>query len=431
MKSITCLVVIVGGMVLGLIPGVRAAGVARYFPQEHSFGRFGTESGEFRTPTGLAIGPDRHLFVSDTKNNTILKFDDDGRSVGSVAAGEMPFEMPVGLAFDSQKNLFVVEEQGCRVRKFGPNGAALATYGGQGSDTGRFLSPRGIAINGSNQIFVADSGNHRIQQFDTNFTWVRNLRFKDVGRSPAIPHGLAIDMENRLWACYPNLRRVVRFDADGNSDLICGEQGTGLGQFEDPRFLAFDVQNRLFVTDYRNGRIQRFNSKGEFLFSVGVRGSGRSQFKGPQGVAVDSKGNVFVADSDNFRIQCLLINEQLADLNAAQALFRAKEYEKALALYQDVVKKIPLHREALDRIVFICEKLAEQERAKGRDDKSKPYLDEILRIQPSNVTALRHTRYILWKNNKGLFYYLTLGTGIFFTLIFLVTTMARVLTSDE
>jgi sugar lactone lactonase YvrE len=430
-KSIAVRLIVAVSALLALLPAVRAGGVARFFPQERSFGRFGTEAGEFRTPTGLAIGPDGFLFVTDTKNNSVLKFDDDGRYAGAIPPGEVPFEIPVALAFDSQKNLFVVEEQGCRVRKFGPKGALLATYGGQGSDTGRFISPRGIAINSANQIFIADSGNHRIQQFDANFTWVRNLRFKDVGKSPAIPHGLAMDMENRLWACYPNIRRVVRFDADGNSDLSCGEEGTGLGQFEDPRFLAFDAQNCFFVTDHRNGRIRRFSSKGEFLFSVGIRGSGRNQFKGPQGVAVDSRGNVFVADSDNFRVQCLLINEQLSDLNVAQALFKANEYEKALVVYQNIVKKIPLHREALDRIVFICEKLAEREREKGNDEKSKPYLDEILRIQPSNVTALRHARYILWKNNKGLIYYLTLGTGIFFTLIFLVTTMAQILTSDE
>src|SRR5205085_10768845 len=117
-------------------------------------------------------------------------------------------------------------------------------------------------------------------------------------------------------------------------DLVVGEEGPGLSQFEEPRYLAFDLQNNFFVSDYMNGRIQRFNSKGEFLFSIGMRGSGRTQFKGPQGIAIDLKGNVYVADSDNFRGQVMLINEQLADLNLAEYHYDLKEYDKALAVYQ-------------------------------------------------------------------------------------------------
>ncbi|MBI4859569.1 MAG: SMP-30/gluconolactonase/LRE family protein [Candidatus Riflebacteria bacterium] len=409
----------------------RDALAIRFLPQERTFGQYGTYVGELRSPVGLTLGPEGLLYVADTKNNTVLKFDEDGRFTGQVLPGEVPFDGPVALAFDSRGNLYVVEEQGCRVRKFDPKGTLLATFGGPGPEMGKFKNPRGIAVDARDRIFVADSDNHRIQEFDSNFTWVRNLRFKGMGRQPPVPRGLAIDAENRVWACFSANHRVVRFGPDGDADLVCGEEGTGLGQFEEPRYIAFDVQNNFFVTDYRNGRVQRFSSKGEFLFSVGVRGPGRGQFKGPQGLAVDLRGNVYVADTENVRIQCLLINEQLGDLNLAHHHFARKEYEKALGLYQRVVKKLPLHKQALDRVVVTCEILAEQAKKSGKMDAAKPYLDEILRLQPSNTKALQFIRYILWKNNKGMIYYLTLGTGIFFTFIFLVTTMVKILTSED
>ena len=405
-------------------------GSLRLFPNERSFGQFGTEPGEFRTPTGVALSPDGFLYVTDYKNNSVLKFDEDGRYVGQILPGDVPFDAPVGIAFDSKKNLYVVEEKGSRVRKFDPKGALLATYGGPGTETGKFRGPRGIAIGPRDEIYVADYDNHRIQEFNANFAWVRNLRFRDSGRRPASPRGLAIDREGKLWACFSNIHHVARFDAQGNTDLVVGDEGTGLGQFEEPRYIAFDVRNNFFVTDYNNGRIQRFNAKGEFDFSIGMRGSGRSQFKGPQGIAIDLKGNVYVADSENFRIQMLYVNDLIADLNFAQYYDSIKEYDKALELYQKVLKKLPLNKEAEERIVAICHLQADKYRNAEQLEKAKPYLDEILRLQPSNVKALQHTRWILWRNNKGMVYYLTLGTGIFFTFIFLVTTMVKILTSD-
>lgn len=405
-------------------------GTIRFFPNERSFGQFGTEPGEFRTPTGVALSPDGFLYVTDYKNNSVMKFDEDGRFVGQIAPGDLPFDAPVGIAFDSKKNIYVVEEKGCRVRKFDLKGSLLATYGGQGLETGKFRGPRGIAVGPRDEIYVADYDNHRIQEFNSNFAWVRNIRFKNVGRAMPAPRGLAIDREGKLWACFSNVHRVARFDASGNADLIVGEEGTGLGQFEEPRYIAFDVQNHFFVTDYNNGRVQRFSPKGDFEFSVGVKGSGRSQFKGPQGVAVDLKGNVYIADSDNFRVQMLFVNDLIADLNFAHYYDSVKQYEKALELYQRILKKVPLHMESQERVIAICTTLAEKYRASEQLDRARPYLDEILRLQPSNVQALGFYRWILWKNNKGMIYYLTLGTGIFFTFIFLVTTMVKILTSD-
>src|SRR6185436_11763425 len=138
---------------------------------------------------------------------------------------------------------------------------------------------------------------------------------------------------------------------------------------------AFDVQNHFYVTDYLNGRVQRFNAKGEFEFSVGEKGSGRTQIKGPQGLAVDLKGNVYIADSDNFRVQVLYVNDVIADLNFAHYYDSVKQYDKALELYQKVLKKIPLHQESIERIIAISMTQAETFRTADQLDKAKPYLD--------------------------------------------------------
>jgi hypothetical protein len=78
-------------------------------------------------------------------------------------------------------------------------------------------------------------------------------------------------------------------------------EGTGDGQFIQPRALAVSAQDEIFVLD--KTRVQKFSADGAFLASWGKSGRGEGQFQNPRGLALDAAGSVYVADSDNHRIQ--------------------------------------------------------------------------------------------------------------------------------
>ena len=127
----------------------------------------------------------------------------------------------------------------------------LAKWGSKGSDDGQFNNPRGVAVDSSGNVYVADSNNYRIEKFDSNGTFLAK------------------------W----------------------GSNGSGDGQFKYPDGVAVDSSGNVYVADTNNYRIEKFDSNGTFLTKWGSIGSGDGQFKDPYGVAVDSSGNVYVADT--------------------------------------------------------------------------------------------------------------------------------------
>ena len=82
-----------------------------------------------------------------------------------------------------------------------------------------------------------------------------------------------------------------------------GTQGSGPGQFQDPRGVAIGPEGRVYVADGGNHRVQVFDSEGRFLRQWGTQGSSPGQFQEPWGLAVAPNGDIYVADTWNHRVQ--------------------------------------------------------------------------------------------------------------------------------
>ena len=124
----------------------------------------------------------------------------------------------------------------------------LLAWGEKGSGPGELDGPIGIALLGE-EVFVSDSGNHRIQVFDRQGNFLRSL----------------------------------------------GKEGDGPGELGRP--MHVDARDgRLYVAEYRNDRIQVFAAGGRSLSMIGRSGSGLGEFDAPAGVAVDSQDRLYVAD---------------------------------------------------------------------------------------------------------------------------------------
>jgi DNA-binding beta-propeller fold protein YncE len=85
--------------------------------------------------------------------------------------------------------------------------------------------------------------------------------------------------------------------------MTIGNNGSGIGEFNDPHSIAFDSHDYMYVTDEKNHRIQKFTNNGTFITKWGTNGSGDGEFISPEGIDVDSLGNVYVADTGNSRVQ--------------------------------------------------------------------------------------------------------------------------------
>ncbi len=119
------------------------------------------------------------------------------------------------------------------------------------------------------------------------------------------PRGAAIDAEGNIWVADTENNRIVEFDAEGNYVLKFGSLGSGEGQLSHPRALAFTASGDIWVADTGNNRIEKFNPEGAYLAKVGSTGSGSGQFKEPSGIAILQDGSIWVSDTGNNRVQRL------------------------------------------------------------------------------------------------------------------------------
>ena len=130
-------------------------------------------------------------------------------------------------------------------------------WGTNGSGNGQFNTPRGVAVDGTGNVYVADTYNHRIQKFTATGTYLTQ------------------------W----------------------GTNGAGTGQFAYPRGVAVDGTGNVYVADRDNHRIQKFTATGTYLTQWGTNGTGNGQLNTPEGIAVHGTGNTYIADTYNHRIQ--------------------------------------------------------------------------------------------------------------------------------
>jgi sugar lactone lactonase YvrE len=170
----------------------------------------------------------------------------------------------------------------------------------EGNQPGQFGKPRGIGVDTKGFIYVADTGNSRIQIFKPDGTFDR--AFGEAGSGSGQmgePNGVAVSDAGDIYVTDAKSHKLMRFKPDGSFDK---EWRGPEGGFYGPRDLAFGPNKQLYIIDQGGTRIARFDAATEEFTAFGGAGSGEGQFNEPTGITVASN-MVIVADKDNNRIQ--------------------------------------------------------------------------------------------------------------------------------
>jgi DNA-binding beta-propeller fold protein YncE len=194
---------------------------------------------------------------------------------GSRGNGEGQFNSPWGIAVDRVRGyVYVVDSANFRVQKFDMTGEFIMSWGSFGNGDGQFYFPRGVAVDQSDgSVYVVDMGNHRIQKFDTSTNVLPQLLTKWGGSSEPghassalaqeagqlrSPWGIAIDGAGDVYVTDTGNHRIEKFDKEGNFITQWGGFGNGDGQFNFPYGIAVDAKGSVFVIDSGNTRVQQF-----------------------------------------------------------------------------------------------------------------------------------------------------------------------------
>lgn len=204
--------------------------------------------------------------------------------------------LPTDLAFGKQGQLFVVDSGNHRLVVLDEAGERLAAIGSQGSGEGQFESPVGIGSGPRGQIYVADSGNSRLQVLDAKGRIKRQIAISENGKA-AVPVDVAVSPDGRELFVTTRGHRVLVYSSKGEFLRAWGSKGDGPGEFFYPGTIAVDSNGDVYVVDVLNSRIQKFSGLGIAIAEIGTRGGKPGTFFRPKGVAVDASGRIYVSDS--------------------------------------------------------------------------------------------------------------------------------------
>ena len=225
-----------------------------------SFGKHGSDWGNFHSPIGVAVTGEGNILVTDYGNDRIQKFTGDGQFIKAVgdsgSTGHLKFHRPTGITFSSvNSKVYVTGGYDC-VQILNSNLTFSGTFGRHGSGKGHFQGPHGIACDSLGKVYVADYYNDRVQVF-----------------SP-----------------------------DGKFERLFGYPGDGKGDLSHPFGIAVDSNDMVYVSEAGNRRVSVFTSAGEFVTLIDGSEADERKFGCPCGVAVDNSGVVYVCDRDNNHI---------------------------------------------------------------------------------------------------------------------------------
>jgi DNA-binding beta-propeller fold protein YncE len=224
-----------------------------------------------------------------------------GQQFGSAGSGNGQFNGDYGLAVDPSGNVWVADSGNNRVQKFSGAGVYQAQYlAGPTPASAKFNKPKGVAVDpSSGVVWVADSGSSRIQRYNGGTSWtIFGSSGTGLGQFRT-PLGLDVDASGNIWIADSSNNRIQKF----NGISTYTQYGTG-GVFLTPSDVAVDpLSGAIWVADTGHNKIQKSTDGGLTWTAYGSVGTGNGQFQSPTGIALGPSGFVWVNDYLNNRIQ--------------------------------------------------------------------------------------------------------------------------------
>ena len=237
-------------------------------------GKFVRAFGEglFTRSHGLRIDRDGNIWATDVGAHTVMKLSPQGQVLLTLGTKGKPGEWneaaqsrlltepndvviaPNGDVFVTQGHTPGAGKGDPRVLKFDKNGNFIKTWGGKGTEPGKFDVAHGIANDAKGQLWVTDRENQRIQIFDTDWKYIREIKYAGLPCSVAIA-GQYIYMVNGFAG------QILQMDLNGKVLAATGNAGTGPGEFGEAHVIAVSPKGDIWVADSVNGALLKFAKK--------------------------------------------------------------------------------------------------------------------------------------------------------------------------
>ena len=208
---------------------------------------------------------------------------------------------PYGIACNSHGEMIVSERDGHTVSIFSARGQISQVFGSRGGSTDQMKGPKGIAVDGSDNIYVCSM--HKLQMFSR-----RGELLKSNGQTPITkerehePCGITL-YNNQVYVCDQNNHCIHVFGVDLGYCRSIGSHGSGVGELDTPLDIKFDTEGAMYIAEFGNKRVQVMDATGHFLWEFGDKEG--VKLCGPSGLFIADK-YVYVSD---YISHCIVVYE--------------------------------------------------------------------------------------------------------------------------
>jgi len=254
----------------------------------------------FVRPWGIAVTKDGRRLIRDAAYGQAVLQKPDGNTVGPVGSVHHHFEGSYDLALDSKGRILSAKwgdgydpNPGFRVQDANLN-LVVDYRQPEGSEPGRVRRPMGIGANSKDHIFLADTGNDRVQEFTPDGKFVRVIGEGELDQ----PMKVAFDRQDRLYVADSGSNRIVIYapDAQGNYKM---EKALS-GAIKEPVYVLVDERGRVFVSTNRVAGVYMYDETGQLAWKY--QGTPDAPLTGPRGLALDGRGNLLIVDEATRRV---------------------------------------------------------------------------------------------------------------------------------
>jgi DNA-binding beta-propeller fold protein YncE len=225
----------------------------------------------FTRSHGLRIDREGNLWATDVGGHIVMKLTRDGKPLLTIgtkgeagewneATGSHKLNQPNDVVIAANGDVIVAQghtpgpDGDARVLKFDKNGKFIKSWGGKGSGPGQFQVAHGLAIDAKGLLWVADRENQRIQVFDQDGKFVREVKYK------GLPCSLDIGRQF-MYMVNGFAGQVLKLDLNGKVLAAMGKPGKGPGEFGEAHMIAVSKKDEIFVADSVNAALVKFVKK--------------------------------------------------------------------------------------------------------------------------------------------------------------------------
>ncbi len=331
----------------------------------------------FKNPADIFIDKEFNVWIADTGNNRLLKFDEQGNFLQEFGTAEDDGKLnaPEGIYISERGEIWVADRGNGRIVQFAQDGSFVKALGKPRSrllEEDQVYQPNKLVIDRRGYIYVLNGGGdyRGIFLLDSEgefrgFFGANRLKF-DVARlfirtftteaqkkqiSKVLPTHHAnvyVDPRGFIYTVSPLSQKdqIKKLNSIGNNVYTTAEKAFGErerrgNQIVNPQFvdITVDEQGIVSALDFNSGRIYQYDQSANLLAIFGGRGSQRGRFELPQSLAVGREGKIYVLDANRNNVQIFRPTEFAGLLHDGSKLYFDGKYDEASKIWEEVLRR--------------------------------------------------------------------------------------------